>query len=193
VLKRSIDISLCAIAVILFLPIFMLASMLIKLDGGPVFFTQERVGRGDRLFKMIKFRTMIPDAHETEAELRQTHASQGGYGTQSKYSDPRITGIGHLLRLTNLDELPQLLNILKGDMSLVGPRPVPYEESLLYGNERSAVLSVRPGLTGYWQIKRRMTMSYEQRVQLDSYYVASRSLALDTYILLMTGMVCASV
>lgn len=184
--KRVFDIVGSALALIAASPLFLVSAALIKLDGGPVFFTQDRIGKDGRTFKMLKLRTMIPDASRMETHLRKKHAASGGYGVASKYTDPRITRIGAILRLLNLDELPQLVNILKGDMSLVGPRPVPYEESLFYADHRDEVFSIRPGLTGYWQIKRRMSTDYDERVSLDSHYVRNRSLFLDAYIFLVT-------
>jgi len=184
--KRCLDVVGSVAGLLLSAPIFILASFLISLDRGPVFFRQERVGHNGKMFRMLKFRTMIPDAGRMENSLRKLHAANGGYGVVGKYHDPRITRIGSILRRTNLDELPQLLNVLKGEMSLVGPRPVPYEESLFYSDKRDNVLSVRPGLTGYWQIKRRMTTDYSERIALDCYYVKNRNLLLDTRILFTT-------
>lgn len=184
--KRCLDILGSIIALLISAPVFALASLLVRLDGGPVFFRQQRVGRGGREFTMFKLRTMVPNAQDLEIGLREAHAANGGYGTAGKYSDPRITMIGSLLRRSNLDELPQFLNILRGEMSLVGPRPVPYPESLYYGDRRDEVLSVRPGLTGYWQVKRRMSTDYDERIGLDCHYIRNRNPLLDAYILLMT-------
>jgi len=184
--KRCLDLVGAVIALIVSAPVIVLTALLIKLDGGPVFFRQERLGRNGRPFNVFKLRTMVRDAHKMESHLRREHASNGGYGVEGEYSDPRITRVGALLRLLNLDELPQLFNILKGEMSLVGPRPVPHEESLLYGDRRDEVLSVRPGLTGYWQVKRRVSTDYDDRVRMDCHYVRNRGPILDAYILLAT-------
>jgi len=184
-LKRMFDFIGAAIALIIFTPLLMIAALLIKLDGGPILFVQKRVGRNDRPFGMLKLRTMVPDAHKVESRLRMESAENGGYGNGT-YSDPRVTRIGSLLRLLNLDELPQLINVLKGEMSLVGPRPVPHEESFLFGHRREQILSVRPGLTGYWQVKRHAFMSYAERVELDCYYSRHKNLLLDAYIIMMT-------
>lgn len=186
VLKRWLDVAGAITALIVFAPVLVIAALLIKLDGGPIFFRQKRMGRKGKTFGMLKLRTMIPNAHKMESYLRLEQISNGGYGVEGGYSDPRITKLGKLLRLLNIDELPQFVNVLKGDMSLVGPRPVPHEESLLYGDKRDAVLSVRPGITGYWQVKRRMYMDYDRRVELDHHYVRNRSLLLDAYILFVT-------
>ena len=186
IVKRCLDIVGAIFALILAAPIFIISAISIKLDGGPVLFTQKRVGQNGRMFNMLKLRTMIPNAHKMEIHLRHEQASNGGYGTVGDFKDPRITKIGALLRLLNFDELPQLFNVLKGEMSLIGPRPVPYEESLFYGEHRDKAFSVRPGLTGYWQIKRKMSTDYDERVQLDCHYVQNRNLLLDAYILAMT-------
>ncbi|MHB0913502.1 MAG: sugar transferase [Armatimonadota bacterium] len=185
-MKRGLDIVAAILALGVAAPILAVSAIVIKLDGGPVLFTQERVGKGGKPFRMLKLRTMVANAHKLEYKLRMKHAEQGGYGVTEKYNDPRITKIGSLLRITNLDELPQFINILKGDMSLIGPRPVPHEESLFYGEHKDEVFAVRPGLTGYWQIKRRMDTDYAERVQLDRHYVQNRSVTLDAYILLAT-------
>lgn len=185
-LKRWLDVIGATTGLIISAPILVSAALLIKLDGGPVLFVQTRLGRNGKPFGMLKFRTMVPGAHRMESHVRREHVTNGGYGVPGEYSDPRITKVGSVLRLLNVDELPQLVNVLKGEMSLIGPRPVPYDESLLFGSRREEILSVRPGLTGYWQVKRRMSMDYDQRVELDSYYVRKRSLLLDAYVLLAT-------
>jgi exopolysaccharide production protein ExoY len=186
IVKRTMDVVGALTALIVFSPILLIAAVLIKLDGGPILFVQQRVGRNGRMFGMLKLRTMVPDAHKMEAFVRRAQSSAGGYGVAGEYSDPRITKVGAVLRLLNMDELPQFVNVLLGDMSLVGPRPVPEEESYLYGNNRDEILSVSPGITGYWQIKRRMDTSYCERVELDSYYVRNRNVLLDAYILIQT-------
>ncbi|GEM_PF-6739683 len=186
VTKRFIDIVGAIIGLILSAPILVAACILVKLDGGPLLFRQRRVGRNGSGFDMLKLRTMVPGAHRMELDLSLEHAANGGYGTEGNYEDPRITKVGKWLRLLNIDELPQFINILKGEMSLVGPRAVPHDESLLYGTRREYVLSVKPGLTGYWQIKRTMSTDYAERIDLDCYYVRNRGLLLDLYILVMT-------
>lgn len=184
--KRVMDIVGAILALIVFSPLLLISAALVKLDGGPVVFVQKRVGRSGKMFGMLKLRTMVPNAHEMEAFVRRAQESTGGYGVPGDYSDPRVTKVGAVLRLLNIDELPQFLNVLKGDMSLVGPRPVPHEESFLYGRQRDEVLSVKPGITGYWQIKRRMDTNYDERAELDVYYVHNRSTWLDAYILFLT-------
>ena len=185
-LKRALDVVGAIVALVVFSPVLLVSAVLVKLDGGPVLFVQERVGKNNRRFGVFKLRTMVTNAHEMEPHLRREHATNGGYGVPGEYSDPRVTRIGALLRLLNIDEMPQFLNVLKGDMSLVGPRPVPYGESLLYGDRRGEVFSVKPGITGYWQIKRRMKTNYKERAELDCYYVRNQGTLLDAYILLAT-------
>lgn len=184
--KRIIDVFAAIFALTITAPILVIAGLLIKLDGGPIFFVRWCTGRNGRRFGMLKLRTMVPNAHEMEYHIREQHAADGGYGIPGEYADPRITRVGAILRLTNLDELPQIINILKGEMSLVGPRPVTEEETFFYGEHRDEVLSVRPGLSGYWQIKRRMSTDYDERVRLDCHYVRRRNLLLDAYIFFMT-------
>lgn len=185
-LKRLLDIAAALFGLVVVAPILIVAAILIKLDGGPVLFVQDRIGKYGRPFRMLKLRTMVPDAHEMESELREEQFSDGKIFGSESASDPRITRIGALLRLLNIDELPQFWNVLIGDMSMVGPRPVPYLESLIYGRYRPTVLSVRPGLTGYWQVRRRLNTDYMQRVLLDCYYVRNRGLWFDAYIMLIT-------
>jgi lipopolysaccharide/colanic/teichoic acid biosynthesis glycosyltransferase len=186
--KRWLDIIGATAFLIVAAPALILAAIFIRLDGGPVLFRQERMGRNGTTFTLYKLRTMVPGAHRLESNLKQEQSNDGGYGVAGEYCDPRVTRIGALLRLLNVDELPQLLNIIKGDMSLIGPRPVPFLESLLYNSHRDEVLSVRPGLTGYWQVMRRISTLYDERVEMDCYYVRGRSLWLDLYILLRTPL-----
>ncbi len=160
-------------------------------DGRPFFFGHERVGRGGRTFKCWKFRTMVRDAEarlqdvlskdpEALAEWNETHKLS---------NDPRILPFGRLLRSSSIDELPQLWNVLCGDMSLVGPRPVTRTELVRYGTGATAYMAVRPGLTGIWQISGRSTVSFEERVAMDVNYVATRSLAGDLAIIAKTPAV----
>ena len=185
-LKRWLDVIGGTALLVVVAPALVLAALLIKLDGGPVMFRQERMGRNGTTFTLLKLRTMVQGAHKMELHLKREQAAEGGYGVEGEYCDPRVTRIGAILRLFNIDELPQLINVVKGDMSLVGPRPVPFVESLLYDDHRDEVLSVRPGITGYWQIMRRMSTGYDERVEMDCYYVDNRSLKLDLHIFLKT-------
>ena len=156
-----------------------------KEDGGPVFFRQERVGRGDGEFGMLKFRTMCVDA---EARLAAVQADNQRSGPLFKLArDPRVTRIGHVLRRTSLDELPQLLNVLKGDMSLVGPRPALRREVAEFPAELHDRHLVRPGITGLWQVEARDNPAFDAYQRLDLHYVENWSLGLDIVILLATA------
>jgi lipopolysaccharide/colanic/teichoic acid biosynthesis glycosyltransferase len=158
-------------------------------DRGPAFFTQPRVGREGKVFKVIKFRTMYPDAEERLAQLVDQNESDGLLFKIK--NDPRITPIGRLLRRTSLDELPQLINVLKGEMSLVGPRPLPADDGDFLGDVRRRLL-VKPGITGLWQVSGRSELSWDDAVRLDLYYVDNWSLAFDLVILWRTvGVVLA--
>jgi lipopolysaccharide/colanic/teichoic acid biosynthesis glycosyltransferase len=187
--KRAIDI-LGAGAVLLFcLPIFAVLALLVRMDGGPVFYAHERVGRGGRLFGCLKFRSMVADADRRLAALleRDPAARQEWEATRKLKNDPRVTWVGRMLRATSLDELPQLLNVLRGEMSLVGPRPVQAAElAAFYGPSSQHYLQVRPGITGPWQVSGRNDTSYAQRVALDVQYVMHPSLLTDIKILLRT-------
>ena len=157
-------------------------------DGGPVIFAHHRVGRDGKLFRCFKFRSMRNGADRLLAELLRTDlAARNEWEKEQKLTnDPRITPIGKFLRNTSLDELPQLVNVLKGQMFLVGPRPVTMPELSRYGANRWHYISVRPGMTGLWQVSGRNNTSYEERVALDRQYVERRSAFFDAYILLRT-------
>jgi exopolysaccharide production protein ExoY len=159
-----------------------------RVDGAPVMFAHYRVGRDGRLFRCLKFRSMCRNADAALRELleRDPEARAQWARDQKLDHDPRITPIGAFLRRTSLDELPQLINVLRGEMMLVGPRPITAEELGRYGAARWHYLSVRPGLTGLWQVSGRNNLSYDERVALDRRYVESRSLWLDLSILART-------
>lgn len=163
----------------------------IRRDGGPATFSHYRVGAGGRVFRCLKFRTMRPDAERALRELLERDAERREEWRRNfkLASDPRVTRIGRWLRCSSLDELPQLLNVLRGEMALVGPRPITLPELRLYGPARWQYLSVLPGMTGLWQVSGRNRVSYERRVQLDEEYVARRSLWLDCSILVKTVLV----
>ena len=187
--KRVFDVIATLLLLGPLVPICLIVSLLIMLDGGPILFAHERVGRGGRVFKCFKFRTMVPDAAEVLDYVlkHQPGARDEWQRTRKLKNDPRTTGIGSLLRVTSIDELPQLINVLRGDMSLVGPRPVVHQElSEYYKGDNSYYLLVRPGLTGLWQISGRNLTNYEQRVHLDSWYVRNWSLWGDIMILFRT-------
>ena len=184
-LKRSLDLVAAAVGLALLAPLFLVLAVLIKLDSrGPVFFRQPRIGRCGKRFEMIKFRSMISGADRIKDELRQRNEVSGGLF--KIVDDPRITRVGRLLRRTSLDELPQLLNVLGGNMSLVGPRPlVPDEDALIEGWQRRR-LAVKPGMTGLWQIYGSARIPMQEMVKIDYHYGANWSVWLDLKILLKT-------
>jgi exopolysaccharide biosynthesis polyprenyl glycosylphosphotransferase len=183
--KRTFDATLSFFLLLCFSPVFLVAAIKIRdFDGGPVFFKQTRVGRDGETFQVWKFRTMVLDAEKRLAEL---HAQQGYDGGLFKMEDdPRITGPGQWLRRFSIDELPQLLNVLKGDMSLVGPRPPLEHEVAQYDDTMSRRLHVRPGMTGLWQVSGRSDLSWSEAIRLDLYYVDNWSMVQDLTILART-------
>ena len=188
-LKRSGDIAFSLTMLSLGSPVLLSVALLVKLTSpGPVFFVQKRIGRRFQRFGCIKFRTMELDADRRLQELLGSCPQlRAEFEKDHKLRrDPRITPIGQFLRLTSLDELPQFWNILRGEMSVVGPRPIVEQEIPRYGPAMEQVLSVRPGLTGLWQVSGRNNVSYQRRVLLDLTYVNRRSLGLDLRILWRT-------
>ena len=185
-LKRFLDILLSLAALIILLPLFIVLGILIKLTSrGPVFFVQVRVGQYGRNFCFYKFRSMYIDAEKRKQELLAQNQSKDGVIFKMK-NDPRITSIGRILRKTSMDELPQFLNVLYGDMSLVGPRPPLPSEVKEYTIEARKRLNVKPGLTCLWQISGRSDIPFKEQVKLDKEYISSRSLKSDLLILLRT-------
>jgi exopolysaccharide biosynthesis polyprenyl glycosylphosphotransferase len=183
--KRLFDLlgSLVAL-VVLAIPLATIA-LLIKVDSrGPVFYRQRRVGKNGRLFDVVKFRTMIPNAHALRQELAALNEADGPLFKIR--NDPRITRIGRFLRKTSLDELPQLWNVLRGEMSLVGPRPALPEEAELWAPELRDRLRVQPGITGMWQVSGRSNTSFDEYSRLDLYYVDNWSLIADLSIMVKT-------
>ena len=188
-LKRSGDILFSLAVLGLGSPVLLFLALLVKLSSpGPVFYVQRRVGRGYQRFGCIKFRTMRPDADAVLAKvLEQDQVLRAEYERDFKLKrDPRITSIGRFLRRSSLDELPQFLNVLRGEMSVVGPRPIVDKELVRYGDYMDEVASVRPGLTGLWQVSGRNNLSYKKRVKLDLAYARGRSFTLDLAIILRT-------
>jgi lipopolysaccharide/colanic/teichoic acid biosynthesis glycosyltransferase len=183
--KRVLDITLILLAMPLFLPVFLMISFLIKLESpnGPVVFTQDRTGKHGKRFKMYKFRSMVPNAEELKMEL--AYLNELKWPDFKITNDPRVTRIGNILRKTSLDELPQLLNVLKGDMSLVGPRPTSFSADT-YDLWQTARLDVIPGVTGLWQIIGRGETEFYERLRLDIAYIKHRSIWLDIQILFRT-------
>ena len=188
-LKRTGDVVFALSALLIGAPVFLLLAVLVKVSSpGPVFYVQRRVGRGYRHFGCIKFRTMRPDADRVLASvLASSPAMQEEFERDFKLrEDPRITPIGRFLRRSSLDELPQFINVLRGEMSVVGPRPIVDKEIDRYGPYMDEVLAVRPGLTGLWQVSGRNNLSYAKRVRLDVAYARGRSFFLDLAIVLRT-------
>lgn len=184
--KRALDIVLSLIALIVFSPIFLIVAVAIRLDSkGAIAFGHKRLGKDRREIKVYKFRTMVHNADEVFNNFTKEQKEEY-YKTFKLDNDPRITKVGEFLRKTSLDELPQLFNILKGDMSIVGPRPIVQKEVEKYGEYADKFFSVIPGLTGYWQANGRSDTSYEERVQMDMYYIDNRSLIFDAKIIIQT-------
>lgn len=187
--KRVLDIVCSALALIISSPLMLGVAIAIKLDdGGPVFFSQTRIGLHGRPFKMYKFRSMVTNAEELKKKLAEENGQSDRFIFKMK-DDPRITKIGHFIRKTSLDEFPQFFNVLKGDMSLVGPRPALPEEVARYGSLYSARLLVKPGITGPWQVSGRSDLSQEQSEYLDVSYIENWSITGDLAILAKTVLV----
>ena len=187
--KRLFDVAFSLSVLILLSPLYLLVALLITISSpGPIFYVQQRVGKDYKLFNCLKFRTMVNNADEVLAEMMSNHPQmRQEFEENFKLKrDPRITAIGKFLRLTSLDEFPQFLNVLKGDMSVVGPRPLVTEELPKYGRHIDKVLTIRPGITGLWQVSGRNDIPYERRIQIDVYYVHCRNLILDLWIMIKT-------
>jgi len=190
VLKRIFDILFSLSILFLFTPLYFFIALAIRLTSkGPIVYAHQRIGRGGKKFGCYKFRTMFPDADiklknilDANPELKEEWES-----TYKLKNDPRVTPIGAFLRKTSLDEFPQFWNVLKGDLSVVGPRPVIQDEILkYYGDKAAKVLSIRPGLTGLWQVSGRSNTSYKSRVLLDEEYINNQSFVLDLKLVLKT-------
>lgn len=188
-LKRATDIILAASALLFLIPVLIPIALYIRLsDGGPALFRQRRIGRDGKEFMCFKFRSMVTDADVQLRNLLESdpHARAEWNATQKLTRDPRITGFGAFLRKSSLDELPQLLNILKGEMSVVGPRPIIRNEIEKYGEHFRHYCQVRPGLTGLWQVSGRSDTTYDARVALDVEYVTDYSYMNDLKIIVKT-------
>jgi lipopolysaccharide/colanic/teichoic acid biosynthesis glycosyltransferase len=183
--KRLIDMSGALVALALFLPVMGIAALAIKWTSpGPVFFCQKRGGHGGKPFTVYKFRTMCIDAEARKAELLQFNERSGVAFKMKR--DPRVTRVGQILRKTSIDELPQLFNVVKGDMSLVGPRPLPIDEEKAYEFWHYRRLDVKPGLTGLWQVSSRDDSDFDKWVRLDIEYIQKHSFFFDIWLLLKT-------
>lgn len=187
--KRLFDVAFSLSVLILFSPVYLVLVLLIAISSpGPIFYIQERVGKDYKPFGCLKFRTMVENADEILLDIMASSpALRQEFEDNFKLKqDPRITMIGRFLRLTSLDEFPQFWNVLKGDMSVVGPRPLVPEELPKYGRYMDKVLTIRPGITGLWQVSGRNDIPYERRVQMDVYYVNSRNFWLDLWLVMKT-------
>jgi len=187
--KRTMDLIVSILALIVFLPIMLLIAAGVKATSpGPVLFAHRRLGRGGRYFNCLKFRTMASNSAQVLAEhLAKSPEARAEWARDHKLrNDPRITWFGRFLRRSSLDELPQLLNVVRGEMSVVGPRPIVLDEVAKYGRYITYYTSVTPGITGLWQISGRNDTSYRRRVAIDTSYARNRSAQLDLAIMLRT-------
>ncbi len=183
--KRALDILVSALALLLLVPLFAtIALLIIGSSRGTVFFVQDRIGKDGRPFRFIKFRSMYVDAEARRAALLD-QSDREGLTFKQKF-DPRVTSIGRILRRTSLDELPQLFNVLRGDMSLVGPRPGLPEEVAAYPPRALRRLDMLPGITGIWQVSGRADVGFDEMIEMDIAYIRAASLALDLKIMLRT-------
>ena len=184
--KRILDVMMASIALIVLSPIFLLLAIIIKIDSkGSVFFAHTRIGKNGKKFKMYKFRTMYENAQEMINDFTPEQKKEWEENYKLK-DDPRITKIGKFLRETSLDELPQIINIIKGELSIIGPRPVIDDELEKYGENKEKFLSVTPGLTGYWQANGRSETTYKKRMQMELFYIDHMSAKLDLQIFFKT-------
>jgi undecaprenyl-phosphate galactose phosphotransferase len=188
VVKSILDLSVAGLSFVVLLPLFLIVAILVKLDGGPIFFAHPRIGRRGRSFKCYKFRSMRTNSDDLLANMLLSDPEAAAeWKTKRKLrDDPRVTPVGKILRKTSLDELPQLLNVLKMDMSLVGPRPIVDQELHLYGAEIHKYCSVRPGITGLWQVSGRSETTFSERVEFDVNYTENWSVWLDLKIIVKT-------
>lgn len=186
--KRVVDLLGALVLAIVFSPLMLIIVLLMRRNSGSVIYKHRRVGRDGQMFECLKFRTMVDNADEVLLGLLESDpALRAEWVRDHKLrNDPRVTRLGRFLRRTSLDELPQIWNVVRGEMSLVGPRPVVREELLRYGRNIGAYLAAKPGITGLWQVTGRNDTDYRRRVVLDAYYVCNHNLFLDSYILFKT-------
>ena len=188
-IKYLFDILFSFLILVAFIPLFVIIASLIKLSSrGPIFFLQERIGKNNVPFQCIKFRTMYPEAKDILKNLlnKDEKIKKEFEETHKIKNDPRITTIGKLLRKTSLDELPQFINVLRNEMSIVGPRPIVKAEKKKYGKNLIKLLSIKPGITGLWQVSGRNNLTYKKRIMLDINYVKNYNLLMDIRILIRT-------
>jgi len=189
IVKRMIDICAGIVGMIVLIPLTLIIYIANKVcgDGGPVFYTQDRIGKDGKIFKMYKYRSMVCNSNEVLQELLKDEKYKKEWDLYQKFeNDPRITKVGSILRKTSLDEMPQFINILKGDMSLIGPRPLVKGELETHKGIHEVYESVRPGLTSYWAVNGRSDVTYDERLNLEYYYVDNMSLLLDIKCILKT-------
>jgi lipopolysaccharide/colanic/teichoic acid biosynthesis glycosyltransferase len=187
--KRMFDIVFALFMLTIFSPVYLILMILVALNSrGPIFYVQQRIGKNYRPFNCIKFRTMVDDADKAlETIMQDSDQMRQEFQENFKLKqDPRITKIGKFLRLTSLDEFPQFWNVLKGEMSVVGPRPLIPEELPKYGRKINTVLKIKPGITGLWQVSGRNDIPYPKRVKIDVYYATSHNWLLDLWIVYKT-------
>ena len=189
ILKRFLDFVFSFVLIIFLTPLFLIIGVIIKINSkGPILYTQKRIGKNNVTFSCYKFRTMHPQAKYLLREIliKNPNFKSEFEKTRKIINDPRITKIGKFLRFTSLDELPQIFNVLKGDMSLIGPRPIVKSEIKRYGNDFKKVFSIKPGISGLWQVSGRNKLSYNKRVELDIFYSENISFRLDIKIFIRT-------
>jgi exopolysaccharide production protein ExoY len=186
---RTLDLTIALSILIFILPLLIVIAVMVRMqDGGRAVFAHERIGRNGRMFKCLKFRSMVPDAGRRLSELldRDPDARAEWDRDHKLKNDPRITRVGAFLRRSSLDELPQLFNVLRGDMSIVGPRPIVTAEITRYGRRFQHYCAVKPGITGLWQVSGRNDVAYRRRVAMDTIYARHKSLVWDIKLLLLT-------
>ncbi len=177
--KRILDIVLSSIAIVILIPFFLIIAIIIKLDSkGKVFFVHKRIGKDGKEINIYKFRTMVENAEDLIKDFTEEQKIEFEENYKLK-KDPRVTRVGKFLRKTYLDELPQIFNILKGELTIIGPRPVVKKELEKYEENKEKLLSVKPGLIGYWQVNRKADTTYEERIKMELYYVDNMNLWLD--------------
>lgn len=186
--KRTLDIAGSLAIGLVFSPLILMIALRMRMEGGPVVFRHRRIGRGGKPFDCLKFRTMVPNAEQILHDLldKNPEAKAEWLRDHKLKDDPRVTRMGRFLRKTSLDELPQLWNVLRGEMSLVGPRPIVKEEMLRYGRYLRAYMAAKPGVTGLWQVSGRNDTDYRRRVVMDTLYVRKRTILMDLKILART-------
>ena len=191
-IKRFLDIVFSFLLIIFLIPLFLIIGVIIKINSkGPVLYSQKRIGKNNITFSCYKFRTMHPEANYLLKEIliKNPNFKNEFEETRKIINDPRITKIGKFLRFSSLDELPQIVNVLRGDMSFIGPRPIVKSEIKKYGNDFKKVFSIKPGISGLWQVSGRNKLSYNKRVELDIFYSENISFRLDIKIFIKTILV----